>query len=196
MNSDRFKQVIAEIDAANALDPDQQLSDNAADRPAALVYGERMSTVLERLYPDASELLKLAARAQHIQRWTIPRSNYPMDRPGYLQWRNHLKRLHADLAGDIMGRCGYNAAEIARVQSLLRKENFKRDPEGQALEDTACIVFLDYYADEFATKHDDGKMITILKKTWIKMSDTGRQAAMALSLSEKLRGLIGSALAA
>ncbi len=196
MNSDRFKQVIAEIDAANALDPDQQLSDNAADRPAALAYGERMSTVLERLYPDASELLKLAARAQHIQRWTIPRSNYPMDRPGYLQWRNHLKRLHADLAGDIMGRCGYNAAEIARVQSLLRKENFKRDPEGQALEDTACIVFLDYYADEFATKHDDGKMITILKKTWIKMSDTGRQAAMALSLSEKLRGLIGSALAA
>jgi hypothetical protein len=196
MNSDRFKQVIAEIDAANALDPHQQLSDSAADRPAALVYGERMSTVLERLYPDASELLKLAARAQHIQRWTIPRSNYPMDRPGYLQWRNHLKRLHADLAGDIMGRCGYSAAEIARVQSLLRKENFKRDPEGQALEDSACIVFLDYYADEFAAKHDDGKMITILKKTWIKMSDTGRQAAMALSLSEKLRGLIGSALAA
>jgi hypothetical protein len=196
MNSDRFKQVIAEIDAANALDPHQQLSDNAADRPAALVYGERMSTVLERLYPDASELLKLAARAQHIQRWTIPRSNYPIDRPGYLQWRNHLKRLHADLAGDIMGRCGYSAAEIARVQSLLRKENFKRDPEGQALEDTACIVFLDYYADEFAAKHDDGKMITILKKTWIKMSDTGRQAAMALSLSGKLRGLIGSALAA
>lgn len=196
MNSDRFKQVIAEIDAANALDPHQQLSDSAADRPAALVYGERMSTVLERLYPDASELLKLAARAQHIQRWTIPRSNYPMDRPGYLQWRNHLKRLHADLAGDIMGRCGYSAAEIARVQSLLRKENFKRDPEGQALEDTACIVFLDYYADEFAAKHDDGKVITILKKTWIKMSDTGRQAAMALSLSEKLRGLIGSALAA
>jgi hypothetical protein len=195
MNSDRFKQVIAQIDAANARDPNR-LGDNAAERPAALVYGERMSAVLERLYPDASELLKLAARAQHIQRWTVPRSNYPMDRPGYLQWRNHLKRLHADLAGDIMGRGGYSAAEIARVQSLLRKENFKRDPEGQALEDTACIVFLEYYADEFAAKHDDGKMITILRKTWIKMSDTGREAAMALSFSEKMRGLIGSALAA
>lgn len=195
MNSIRFKQAIAEIDAANATDP-HALSESGTERPAALVYGERMSYVLERLYPDASELLKLAARAQHIKRWTVPRNAYPMDRPGYLHWRNHLKRLHAELAREIMSRCGYDQAEIARVQSLLRKENFKRDPEGQALEDTACIVFLEHYAEEFATKHDDEKMITILRKTWVKMSDKGREAALALPLSERMRALVRSALAA
>jgi hypothetical protein len=195
MNEERFKTAIAAIDAANSGDPNE-VADGGVNRPAALVYGERMSATLERLYPDASELLRLGARAQHIQRWTVPRSNFPMDRAGYLQWRNHLKRLHADWTGEIMGRCGYGNAEITRVQSLLRKENFKRDPDAQALEDAACIVFLHYYATEFGEKHDDEKMTTILRKTWIKMSEKGQQAALALQLPEKLRRLIRAALAA
>ncbi len=193
MSDNRLRTAIASIDAANAADPNL-VSDCGMDRPAALVYAERMSAVLNRLYPEASELLRLAARAQHIQRWTVPRTTYPMDRAGYFEWRNHLKQRHADLAGDIMARCGYSDAEITCVQSLLRKINFKRDPQAQALEDTACIVFLQYYADEFAAKHTDEKMIEIFRKTWVKMSDKGRAGASALPLSDRLRRLVGAAL--
>jgi hypothetical protein len=189
----RLSGAIMEIDAANAGDPNV-VAENGIARSAELVYGERMSAVLGKLYPDAGELLKLAARAQHIKRWTIPRSNYPMDRQGYLQWRNTLKHMHADLTGEIMERCGYAQEAIARVKSLLRKEHLKRDPETQAIEDAACIVFLDYYFEEFAAKHDDSKVIAILRKTWIKMSETGRKAALALPLSPKAKQLVEAAL--
>jgi hypothetical protein len=191
--ADRLSEAIMAIDTANADDPNTE-SDNGIARPAALLYGKRMSSALEKLYPDAGELLKLAARAQHIRRWTIARSGYPMDRQGYLQWRNTLKHMHADLTGEIMERCAYPPPAIARVKSLLRKEHLKRDPETQAIEDAACIVFLGYYFEEFAAKHDDRKIIAILRKTWIKMSETGRRAALALPLSPKAQALIEAAL--
>jgi len=194
-NKERFQRAIAAIDAANNADPNL-LDDGGAARPAALVYSERMTAVLADLYPNASELLCLAARAQHIRRWTIPRSSYPMDRQGYLQWRNELKRFHAGLAGKIMEKCGYDSAEIGRVQFLLRKESLKRDAESQALEDAACIVFLKYYAEEFAAKHSDEKLITILRKTLVKMSGIARKKAIVLPLPERLRTLLGAALAA
>ncbi len=195
MVSGRLQRAISEIDAANAFDP-TRIADAGANRPAALVYGERMSAVLKRFCPDAGELLCLAARAQHIQRWTIPRQDYRMDRAGYLQWRNHLKQRHAKLAGAIMARCGYGDVEIARVQSLLRKENLKRDTEAQAIEDVACIVFLEFYSDDFAAKHDEEKVIGILRKTWTKMSGSGRDHALALPLSPRVHRLIGAALVA
>ncbi|NQV25970.1 MAG: DUF4202 family protein, partial [Rhodopirellula sp.] len=45
-------------------------------RPAELVYSERMTAALERFAPDAPEALRLAARAQHLQRWQLPRRDY------------------------------------------------------------------------------------------------------------------------
>ncbi len=195
MGSSRLERAIAEIDAANAADQNRTAV-AGEECPAALVYAERMTMVLKRLRPEASELILLAARAQHIQRWTIPRQDYPMDRAGYLQWRNRLKQLHAELAGTIMARCGFAGAEIARVQSLLKKENLKRDPDAQLVEDVACLVFLEFYAHEFIAKHGDEKVIGILKKTWMKMSAAGRDSALTLRLSPRLQGLIGAALKA
>jgi len=177
------------IDAANAADPNVVLV-GEAERPAALVYSERMSGALARLYPEASEALRLAVRAQHIRRWTVPRTSYPMDRPGYLRWRNDLKQRHAEWTGAILADCGYSEAEIARVGALIRKDNMKRDPEAQALEDCACIVFLESYVDDFARKHDEAKLAGILEKTWTKMSDHGRQAALGLALSPRIGGLV------
>lgn len=193
MDHERLERAIAAVDAANSSDPNQ-VDDGGKLRPAGLVYGERMTEMLRRAYPDAGELLTLAARAQHIRRWTIPRSSYPMDRAGYLKWRNHLKRLHADLAGELMINHGYSSADIARVQALLQKENLKRDREAQALEDTACLVFLEFYADEFAARHTDEKVVSILKKTFVKMSEKGRETALQLPLSPRLRNLAGAAL--
>ncbi len=189
----RLAKVFEAIDAANSQDPSKVLA-GGGQAPAERVYGERMSQTLDELYPDASEVLKVAARAQHIQRWTVPRSAYPMDRTGYLRWRTELKRKHATLAGELMKASGYGEDEIARAGALIRKERLKQDAESQALEDVACIVFMKHYIDEFAAKHDDDKLIQILRKTWVKMSPHGHQAALGLPLSPRVADLVGRAL--
>ncbi len=185
----RLETAYARIDAANAEDPTRVTVDGRL-KPAELVYGERMTATLARLYPEASETLKLAVRAQHLRRWTVPRESYPMDRTGYLRWRNDLKRRHAEWAGAILAECGYAPAEIERVGALIRKENLKRDAEAQALEDVAALVFLEHYLDDFAAKHDDAKLAGILAKTLAKMSEKGREAALLLDLSSRIRTLI------
>src|SRR5205823_865318 len=143
-----------------------------------------------------SEALRLAARSQHIRRWTMPRSQYPMTRAGYYQWRTMLGRFHAEEAGRILRDVGYDEATIGRVQSLLRKERLKSDPETQTLEDVICLVFLENEYVEFAGRHEDTKVIDILRKTWRKMSPRGREAALALapSLPDGPRKLVETAI--
>jgi Domain of unknown function (DUF4202) len=189
----RFEKAVAGIDAANAADL-LSVSEGGRSVPAEQLYGLRMSAMLQTLYPDASELLQLAARGQHVKRWTVPRSDYPMDRAGYHRWRNDLKQKHAAWTGEILLGCGYSNDEIARVGSLIRKERFKQDAEAQALEDTACHVFLVHYADGFAAKHNDAKMATILKKSWAKMSDHGRAAGLTASVTPNVKRLLLLAL--
>ena len=72
------------IDAANSEDPNQDNADGK-DWPKELLYSQRMSDMLQRYTPDADDVIKLACRAQHIQRWKTPRSDYSMDRKGYHQ---------------------------------------------------------------------------------------------------------------
>lgn len=195
LDTARLADTIAAIDAANAADP-TLIAVGGESRPAEVVYGERMTAALATLHPDASEALQLASRAQHIRRWTIPRASYPMDRTGYLRWRTDLKRRHAEMAAAIMQANGYAEGEIARVGALIRKERLKHDAEAQALEDVACIVFLEHYVDDFAAKHDDAKLISILRKTWVKMSPHGHAAALKLELSPRVSALVGRALQA
>lgn len=188
-----FERAISQIDAANAEDPNTVLVDGML-RPSELVYSERMSAMLERLHPQASDALKLAVRAQHLRRWTIPRSSYSLDRAGYHRWRSELKKRHAEWAEAILKDCGIADEVAARAASLIRKENLKTDAESQTLEDVACLVFLAHYASDFASRHDDQKMIGILQKTWRKMSEDGRRAALDLPLHPSVRALIDSAL--
>ncbi len=190
----RLEDAIAGIDAANAEDPTLVAVDGTS-RPAELVYGERMTAALARLRPDASEILRLAARAQHIRRWTVLRTSYPNDRAGYLRWRKVLQRKHAEWAGEILAACGYSEAEIARVGSLIRKENLKGDADAQAIEDAASIVFLEHYAAEFAGKHEEEQVVDILAKTLAKMSAAGREAALATDLPPGVRALVMRAVA-
>lgn len=183
--------VIAAIDAANAADPNR-----AGDgRPAEAVYGERMTQMLARLYPDASGHLRIAARGQHIERWTSPRADYPDGRVGYLTWRKELKDYHARRLGEIMTQAGCAETDIARVQALVRKDRLKYDAEAQALEDVVCLVFLEDHFLPFARKHETGKVIDILRKTWPKMSPVGQHAALALDLPAEARRLVAAALA-
>jgi hypothetical protein len=177
----RFVAAIAGFDAANAEDPSFDTVDGAR-RPKALVYAERMTAMLARFVPDASEALALAARCQHIERWKIPRNDYPMTRAGYQGWRVRLRDFHADRAAAILRDAGYDDATIARVRALIRKERMKSDPEAQALEDVVALVFLESYLADFVATHahyDETKLVDILQKTGRKMSARGRAAALA-----------------
>jgi hypothetical protein len=193
-DAQRFQAAIERFDAANRADPNKELF-HGQEYPRELLYAERMTEWLERLASDASEPLRLAARSQHLCRWMIPRSQFPMERRGYLQWRTELARFHARRAGEILREVGYDEATIERVQALLRKEGLKVDPETQLLEDVICLVFLESYFSDFSRKHDEEKLITILRKTWKKMSPRGHQAALALDLSPSDRALVERALA-
>ena len=177
---DRFRAAIAAIDALNAEDPSREATKGGA-APAALLYGRRMSGWLLRLAPDASEALRLAARAQHIGRWKSPRGAYPSGREGYLQWRDDLARFHADTAAAILAEAGYESSEIARVGALLQKKRLKRDAEVQTLEDAACLVFLKHGFTDFSRKHEDEKVVDIVLKTLAKMSVRGRAEAAKLT---------------
>ncbi len=167
--TDRLQTVLAQIDAANAADP----------KGEALTYGERMSAELHRLFPKASDLLQIAARGQHVERWLLPRSDYPQGKAGYLEWRREQARRHAWRVAGIMAEAGYDQTDCERVGVLLRKEGLKRDPEVQALEDVICFVFLRWYFADFAAGHDPTAVLDIVQKTARKMSDTGRARVLA-----------------
>jgi hypothetical protein len=189
LDTDKFRAAIAAFDAANAQDPTQ-----IAGVPAELLYARRMTDWLNRLYPDAGELLHLAARSQHIRRWMVPRSKHPMTRAGYHQWRTFLYSFHADTAAEILRNIGYDDTTISRIRSLLKKEKLKADPEMQMLEDVVCLVFLESYFADFAAKHDEQKVVGILKRTWKKMSPHAHTSALELNLSPQARQLIEKAL--
>jgi hypothetical protein len=181
-NQDRFNQTIAAFDAINAQDPNSQTI-KGVNYPKELIYAQRLSEMLDRYTPEASEALKLAVRAQHIQRWISPRSDYPMTKPGYMQWRSNLKIHHAELASKVMRENGYDEEIIQQVSALLKKENLKGNADTQTLEDVIVLAFLEHDLEAFVEKYKDyseEKLMTILRKSYLKMSDKGRQAALSL----------------
>ncbi len=189
----RFEEALARFDAANAEDPNMEMVDGELV-PKELIYGRRMTAWLNKFRPDAPEVVQLAARAQHIRRWTVPRSDYPMDRNGYKRWRSGLYKFHAETAADILAEVGYEPEVIDRVKILLQKKQLKRDPDVQLLEDVICLVFMDHYFADFAKKHDEAKLIGIVQKTWRKMSLDGHEAALTLDFPPDLGQLVGKAL--
>ena len=193
MPDDRLNRAMRLFDDANRQDPHHTIADGV-EEPDALLYARRMSDWLHKLEPNPSEALELATRAQHIMRWQIPRSHYPMTRAGYHEWRSDLGKFHAREAASLLQQAGYDDATITRVQSLLRKEHLKSDSEMQTLEDVICLVFLEHYFSEFARKHDEEKIVKILQRTWKKMSPRGHSHALKLQMEPKDRWLIEKAL--
>ena len=187
----RFDTAMARIDAVHAEDPEK----DAAGKPKELAYAQRMSAWLEKLAPQAPEPLELAVRCQHLRRWAIPRASYPEGKVGYLRWRKEESLAHASLAGEILQHAGYGENIVKRVQSLVKKERIKHDPEAQTLEDVTCLVFLEHEFPAFASKHDEAKLVDILQKSWAKMSPQGHEAALSLRLPAPLRALVEKALA-
>lgn len=190
----RLREAFDRFDEANAEDPNREPFEGTL-QPKELLYARRMTDRLDWFAPTASEALRLAARCQHIRRWMIPRGQFPAGRTGYRSWRVTLATYHADTAAVMLDDLGYDDATVSRVRALLRKEGLKSDPDVQALEDVACLVFLEHYLAEFMTEHDESKIINILRKTWRKMSDRGRVSALQLDLASGSRALVERAAA-
>jgi len=181
----RFERAIALFDAANGEDPRLEPGPDGERHPRELLYSQRMTEMLERYAPEAPEAVRLAVRAQHIQRWKSARESYPMDRNGYLQWRTNLYKFHADTAGRLMQEAGYDDATIERVKKAVGKRGLKVNPETQLLEDVTSLVFIEHYMLEFVQQKPDyseEKWLDIIRKTWKKMS----AEAHAFALSGKL----------
>lgn len=198
MTESMFEKAMALIDAANSEDPNTETADGK-EWPKELLYSNRMSDMLDRFAPGSDEAIKLAIRAQHIQRWKSPRDAYPMNREGYHKWRTDLYKFHADTAGSLLKQAGYGEDVIDRVKQMVGKRGIKKNPDTQLLEDVVDLVFIEHYMLEFAGKHpeyDEEKWLDIIRKTWRKMSEEGQQFALSgqVRLPEPLVPLIQKAV--
>ncbi len=195
MSSERLRKVIERIDGCNREDPNQEIV-NGVSYPRELLYSQRLSEWVSRLNPHVSEELRIAARGQHICRWTIPRDRYERNRRGYLRWREVLKAFHAQKVAELMREAGYPDEAVERVRRIISKRHLQDDPDTQTLEDALCLVFLETQFADLMRKTPREKMTEILRKTWKKMSEQGRAAASQLPLGEPERRLLDEALAA
>jgi uncharacterized protein DUF4202 len=188
----RFETALRRFDEENARDPNRQLKDGMAV-PRELVYAQWLTEWVLRLNPEASEALRLAARSAHLCRWAIARDSYPMNRAGYLRWREELKKFHARKAGEILRETGYAEEIITRIQGLISKSAFPADPESRVLEDALCLVFLERQFGELAGKSSDEKVINALQKAWKKMTPLAQEMALKLTYTPREKELLDRA---
>ena len=196
MTTTLLQLAINAIDFENSKDPNQEIV-NAVSYPKELLYSQRLHARLISFVSSPSDELIIAARAHHICRWKTPRDSYPMDRIGYLKWREELKKSHAYTTATILEKLGYKETFIERVSFLIQKKSIKNDAETQVLEDIICLDFLTYYLEPFVEKHrfDKEKLTNIIVKTWNKMSEKGHQEALKIPFSPTTFQLIKEALA-
>ncbi|HEY4655661.1 MAG TPA: DUF4202 domain-containing protein [Cyclobacteriaceae bacterium] len=189
MSEEKFIRAINAFDEYNRKDPNIEVADQQS-YPKELLYAVRMTERLKIYTPEAPDYIQLAARCQHIGRWQIPRSTYPMDRKGYLKWRNELKQHHASIAEGILRKCGYDENTIELVKFILLKKQPHVNPDTRLLEDIICLVFIEHYLDDFAFKHEESKVVDILQKTVKKMSPRAVREAAGLAKSNRINELL------
>ena len=187
-DGDPLAAVLAAIDEANSGDPNL-----FHGRPLARAEGEIASAWVERLSPDASEEVRIAARAHHLRRWTVPRADYPEGRTGYLRWRRDQKHRHATEAGEIMAQAGYGSQTRRRVGAIIMKHRLKSDSEVQLYEDAVALTFLETQFAATADRLDDDHMVRVLRMTLAKMTSRGRAAATGIDLEPRLAALMARA---
>jgi Domain of unknown function (DUF4202) len=181
------------IDAAHSADP--QCSPDG--RPTELLYADRMEAWIIRLVPDAPPLLRLAARCQHLERWSVPRTSYPEGKVGYLSWRKSLYRQQAERARGLLLAAGVAESEAAEAATWVSKTGLKANAGTQALEDAACLVFLENEIGAFAARHAGyprEKLVDILRKTLRKMSPRAHELARGQPLPSEIASLVRDAL--
>ncbi len=191
--SDRLARVIERVDALNAEDP-VRVPTESGPRPKEVVHAEAMSGWVARLDPEADILQRIAARAHHLRRWTVPRDSYPDGRAGYLRWRSDLRARHAEDVGTLLREEGFTADEIASVQAIIRKDDINSDPRVQTHEDALCLVFMEQQLIDLVERLGAEKSAGVLRKTVAKMSSRGRSEAVGLVLEPAAAAMIATAV--
>ncbi|MEQ8716162.1 MAG: DUF4202 domain-containing protein [Acidimicrobiales bacterium] len=186
--------VLRRVDEINAADPNT-LTVDGVERPKELVHAEMMTEWLLRLDPEAGTEQRIAARAHHLRRWALPRSEYPEGRAGYLKWRTELSRRHAAEVTAIMADEGFGPEPIDRVTQIVRKRDIKGDPAVQTHEDALCLVFLSTQFEKLIADHGEDKVVEIVAKTLAKMSADGIAHANALDYTPTERAVLDRAVA-
>ncbi len=200
-DAERYNKALQLYDAANSQDPNLETDYDGKQLPKELLYSRRMLDMLKRYRPDADEVARLAVAAQHIERWKSPRSDYPMNRKGYHQWRTNLYKFHADTAARYLQQAGYDEAFIERVKLAIGKKNLRNNSDTQILEDVAALTFIEHYMLPMYEKYpqyDEEKWIDIIIRTWKKMSPDAQQFALSgkVKLPEDLVPVIQKAIKA
>lgn len=144
------------------------------------------------------ELLRIAARCQHLERFLTPRSSYPEGKAGYLKWRRDLYKIQADRAKQLLLQAGVEEREADWVHKWVSKTELNSGKETgdlgtQLLEDAAVLVFLQEELEVFAEEHGDykeEKFVDIIKKTWTKLSKVGKEEALKLTMPKGLEPIV------
>lgn len=201
--TNKLENVLTSIDDINRQDTNITIVDNK-EYPKELLYGQRMTACLMQHWPQASELLQIAVRAQHIKRWHLKRTEFAQGKAGYYQWRIALGKFHAELTASIMREQGYSDEQAKQTASIICKENLKDKTsnqltaDSQTLEDVACLVFLEHYFDAFADNYikqdNEAKIVRIVQLTWKKMSEEAHNIALKMTLPDHLADLVKKAL--
>lgn len=191
-----FNQTLDAIDALHAEDPRTSTLADGTLIPQELAYAQRMSDWLDRVHDAPDDVLRLAVRAQHLQRWLVKREEYPEGRVGYLTWRRDQGVRAGTTTAQLMQDAGYSVEQANRAAAIIGKKGLGRDPDVQALEDCACLVFLENYFADFARKIEHDHMVRIVQKTWRKMSPRAHELALKLPMSDASAALVKEALGA
>lgn len=190
---DRYKEACFEIDKVHWLDENYE-EDNGIYYPSEMLYSIRMIRTMDEFKPDAQEVLKIAARCQHFRRWEIQRNTYPMDKVGYLRWRKELYVYQSEEAAKVLIKAGYDEGFVDEFKQYVQKKDLKKNEGTQLIEDVACLVFIKYYLEDFSKKHEHDKLLSIIAKTWNKMSENAKEAALKIELPDALKNLVVEAI--
>ncbi|MGO1691351.1 MAG: DUF4202 domain-containing protein [Halomonas sp.] len=191
-----FEQTLVAIDALHAEDPRATTLTDGTSMPQELAYAQRMSGWLDCVHDAPDEVLRLAVRAQHLQRWLVPRAEYPEGRVGYLTWRRDQSIRAGDATAQLMLEAGYSDKDANRAAKIIGKKGLGRDADVQALEDCACLVFLENYFADFSRKIEHDHMVRIVQMTWRKMSPRAHELALTLPMTDASLALVKEALGA
>lgn len=185
MSQTQFEEAIKLIDLKNDDDP-ERISHQGTTHKKEQLHSELMTQWVKELDPSATEAQLIAARANHLRRWELARSDYTKGRKGYLQWRKEQAKRHSDLVREILEQVKYEEDVIVRVGEIIEKKNLKSDAQIQTHEDALCLVFLETQQDSLMARlleeEESGeaaeiKLQEILEKTFKKMSPVAIQKA-------------------
>lgn len=188
-----YEAAVAAIDAANSADP-TSISVRGHQLPLAFAHGRLAAEWIVSLHGSDDDLLLLAARAHHLRRWELPRTSYPEGRAGYLAWKRDQRQRHATDVAALLEAAGYSPAEIERVQALVRRDRLATDAGSQAVEDAACLVFLETQLADLSRRLDHDLLISVLRKTARKLSPAGAAAIADIPLGAAERAVLAEAL--